>query len=282
MTHLFYAITEADTVSLCYDKTGIEGNYLIAYNNIRGQSWELTNQNRGKIKLLYLDCGAYASSTGRCVISLQGYLRYLQLYGDKFDACFNLDDDFNNPAHNLRNQLYLERGLADTGILPVPVIHDEANPFAEFEMYAQMKHQYIAIGSAGSRSGKDQLLTQAKIKYPDVKIHLFGDLDKYLLEKHRPYSADSASWAHQAGKGGGICYWRPGENRQYNFNIGGRDSVKESDHIKLSPLWEEVRAFLYDKFRYEYNDLFKYQTRFILNLYSIKQYEDYLNSLDGK
>lgn len=282
MSHLFYAIVEADTVSLFFDKTGIESCYLIAYNNIKGQSWKLTDQIRRKIKLLYLDCGAFASSTGKCVISLQGYLRYLQLYGDKYDACFNLDNDFNNPDHNLQNQLYLEKGLAGTGILPIPVIHDKANPFGEFEMYAEMGHQYIAIGSAGSRSSKDQLLTQAKEKYPDIKIHLFGDLDRYLLEKHHPYSADSASWAHQAGVGGGISYWRPSENRQYNFNIGGRDSVKESEHIKLSPLWEEVRAFLYDRFRYEYNDLFKYQTRFVLNLYALKQYENFLNSLDEK
>ena len=282
MSHLFYAIVEADTVSLFFDKTGIKGNYLIAYNNIKGQSWKLTDQYREQINLLDLDSGAFASSTGKCIISLQGYLRYLQLYGHKYDTVFNLDDAFANPTHNLQNQLYLEKGLADTDILPVPVIHDKANPFGEFEMYAEMGHQYIAIGSAGSRSSKDQLLTQAKEKYPDIKIHLFGDLDRYLLEKHHPYSADSASWAHQAGVGGGISYWRPSENRQYNFNIGGRDSVKESEHIKLSPLWEEVRAFLYDRFRYEYNDLFKYQARFVLNLYSLKQYEDYLNSLDEK
>lgn len=280
MTYIYHAINDADMVSLFFDKTGFKRNYLIAFNNIKGQSWKLTNQYRHLINRLALDCGAYAASTKKCVISCSGYLSYLKSYGHKYDVCFNLDDDFDNPEHNLQNQLYLDKGLIATTVRPVPVVHDKADPFGEFAMYADLGHKYIAIGSAGSRASKDQLLTRAKTNYPDVKVHLFGDLDRYLLETHRPYSADSASWAHQAGKGGGIYYWRASENRQYLFNVGGRDVVKGSSHIKLSPLWEEIRAFLYDKFRYEYNDLFQYQTRFILNLYSHKQFEDFLNSLD--
>lgn len=280
MTNLFQAIEDADTVPLFFNKTGIKLNYLIAYNNIKRQSWKLTDLYRHMINLLFLDCGAFRVFTGKITISVSGYLRYLQLYGHKYDAVFNLDDDFNDPDHNLQNQRYLERGLAGTKILPVPAIHDAKNPFEEFEMYAEMGHKFIAIGSAGSRSNKDQLLTQAKAKFPGVRVHLFGDLDKYLLEKHHPFSADSASWAHQSGKGGGIFYWRPSENRQYQFNIGGRDSFKGGVHIKDSGFWEETRAFLYDTFRYEYNDLFKYQVRFILNMFSLHQYETYLNSLD--
>ena len=279
MTHIFQAIVDADTVPMFFDKTGIKLNYLIAFNNIKGQSWKLTDQYRDRINLLFFDSGAFRASSGKIAISASGYLGYLKLYGHKYVAVCNLDDRFDDPGHNLQNQLYLERGLAGTNIRPVPVIHDKNDPFGEFELYAGMEHPFIAIGSAGSRSDKDLLLTQAKAKYPDVKIHLFGDLDKYLLEKHRPFSADSASWAHQAGKGGGIYYWRPSEHRQYQFNVGGRDIVKGSPHIKSPLLWEEIRAFLYDTFRYEYNDLFKYQVRFILNLYSLKQYEDYLNSL---
>jgi len=276
---IFQAIAEADMIPIFFDKTGIKGNYLIAFNYLKGQSWKLTDQYREMINLLFLDSGAYSSSTGKCVISVSEYLRYLKLYGHKYDACFNLDDDFNNPSHNLQHQLYLENGLIGTTTRPIPVIHDEKNPFGEFAMYAGMGHQYIAIGSSGSRASKDQLLEQTKKKYPDVKIHLFGNLDKYLLEKHRPFSADSASWAHQAGKGGGIHYWRPSENKSYQFNIGGRDQVRGSQHIKKSSFWEEIRAFLYDTFSYEYNDLFKYQVCWILNFYYYKQYEDYVNSL---
>ena len=280
MTHIFHAIAEADMVPVFYEKTGIPLNILIAYNYKKGQSSKLTDLYRDRINLLYLDSGAYSVSTGRSNIDVYGYRQYLKNFGFKFNVCFNLDDRFDDPDHNLQNQLYLERGLEGSTSRPVPVIHDKINPFGEFEMYAGLGHDYIAIGSSGSNADKDRLLEQAKLKYPNVKIHLFGDLDKKLLEKHHPYSADSASWAHKAGKGGGIYYWRSSENRPFQFNIGGRDSVKGAQHIKLSPFWEEIRAFLYDTFRYEYDDLFKYQVRWILNFYFYNQFENYLNSLD--
>ena len=280
MTNIFFAISDADIAPLFFDKTGIKCNYLMAFNNIKNQSWKLTNLYRKKINLLYLDSGAYASSTRRsCAVSRDRYLDHLRGYGHKYDEFFNLDDNFNDPVHNQNNQHYLENGLGGTGMKPIPVVHDKTDPFGEFSMYANMGHQYIAIGSSGSRKGKDKLLTQAKNKYPEVKIHLFGDLDKYLLEKHRPYSADSASWAHQAGVGGGIYYWRPQEKKQYQFNIGGRNRVNGKTHIKLSPLWNEIEDFLYNKFGYDHHDLFNYKCRFILNIYAIKQYEDYLNSV---
>lgn len=277
--HIICAVSDANIIPRFFDKTGIKPNILIAYNYIKGSSFKLTDTYRDMINLLYLDSGAYSVYTGRANIDVQGYFHYLNAYRHKFDVCFNLDDRFDDPSHNLFNQFYLEKGLLKT--VPVPVVHDSVDPFGEFEMYAGLGHSYIAIGSGGSAAVKDRLLTQAKEKCPDVKIHLFGDLDKSLLEKHRPYSADSASWAHQAGKGGGIYYWRPSDNKSYRYNVGGRDSVKGSQHIKESPFWEEIRAFLYDTFRYEYNDLLKYvEPKWILNLYYYRQYENYVNSLD--
>ncbi|MFA5617791.1 MAG: hypothetical protein WDK95_13190, partial [Syntrophorhabdaceae bacterium] len=241
-----------------FDKTGILLNILIAYVYLKGNSFKLTDTYRRMINLLYLDSGAYSVYKGASNIGSYGYRRYLTRYGDKFDSCFNLDDRFDNPDHNFVNQIYLED---NPSTVPVPVVHDNIDPFREFEIYVAQGHTFVAIGSAGSSALKDRLLTQAKEKYPDVKIHLFGDLDRKLLEKHRPYSADSASWAHQAGMGGGIYYWRPSENKSYRYNIGARESVKGSQHIKLSPFWEEIQEFLYEKFRYEYNDLQNYEVR---------------------
>lgn len=277
--HIFNAIADADMVPRFFDKTGILLNVLIAYCYVKSQAFKLTDMYREMINLLYLDSGAYSVSTGKSHIETYGYRHYLKKYGLKFDGCFNLDDRFDDPYHNFINQAYLEDNLS---MVPIPVVHDSVDPFGEFETYAGLGHSFIAIGSSGSVAVKDRLLTKAKEKYPDVKIHLFGDLDRTLLEKHRPYSADSASWAHQAGKGGGIYYWRPSENKSYRYNIGARESVKGSQHIKLSPFWEEIQAFLYDTFRYEYNDLQNYEVRWILNFYYNHQYESYLNSLDEK
>jgi hypothetical protein len=277
---IFHAVVDPGIIPLFYEKTGIKLNALIAYNNIKGHSWNLTDLYHDLINLRFLDSGAYSASTGNSKIDVFGYGNYLNRFGHKYDGCFNLDDRFDDPTHNLQNQLYLESSLIGKPTRPIPVIHDKKDPFGEFEMYVGLGHRFIAIGSSASKASKDQLLEQAREKHPDVRIHLFGDLDRYLLEKHRPFSADSSSWAHKAGVGGGIYYWRPSEKKQYHYNIGGRDSIKGSQHIKLSPFWEEIRAFLYDTFRYEYNDLFKYQVRWILNFYFFKQYEDYVNGLD--
>ncbi|MCK9390681.1 MAG: hypothetical protein M0Q01_03835 [Syntrophales bacterium] len=279
---IFHAVENPGIIPIFYEKTGIRLNILLAYNNIKGNSWKLTNLYRDRINLLYLDSGAYSVYTGKSSIDVHGYLDYLKLYGHKYDACFNLDDRFDDPDHNLQNQNCLEKGLIGKTTRPIPVIHDKGNPIGEFEMYVGLDHLYIAIGSSGSRAQKDQLLAQAKAKYPDVKIHLFGDLDGYLLRKHRPFSADSATWMYKAGRGGGIIYWRPSENKAYQFNVGSRETFKGSPHIKLSPLWEEIRAFIHDTFGYEERDLFKYEVRCILNFYFFWQLENYLNSLDGK
>ena len=277
--YIFCAITDADMVPKFFDKTGISLNILIAYPYLKGQSFKLTDTYRRMINRLYLDSGAYSVFMGKSTIDVYGYFHYLNSYGRKYNGCFNLDDRFDDPDHNLLHQLYLERGLLNTDTLPIPVVHDNINPFEELEMYAGMGHSYIAIGSSGSAAMKDQLLTQAKEKYPDIKIHLFGDLDRNILKKHRPFSADSASWAHQAGVGA-INYWRSSENKGYSYNTGEKDSAKSIPHIKRSPFWQEIRSFVYDTFQYEYSDLLKYETRWILNLYFNHQFETYLNSLD--
>lgn len=273
--YIFNAITNADMVAKFFDKMGIKLNILIAYPYLKGQSSKLTDTYRQMIDRLYLDSGAYSVSTGNFNIDAYGYGHYVNPYGHKFDAVFSLDDRFDDPYHNFINQAYLEDSLST---VPVPVVHDSMDPFGEFEMYAALGHSYIAIGSSGSTAVKDELLTQAREKYPDVRVHLFGDLNRKLLEKHRPYSADSASWAHQGGKGC-INYWRPSENKAYQYNVGEKDLVKGIPHIKKSPHWEEIRAFIYDRFRYEYDDLLKFEARWVLNFFYNHQFETYLNSL---
>ncbi len=205
---IFHAIGDADIVPIFYDKTGIRLNIMVAYNNIKRNASKLTDRYRNQINLLYLDSGAYSAHTGRSNVDVHDYRAYLRCYGHKFDACFNLDDCFDSPAHNLRNQLCLEEGLPSNRRAPIPVIHDKQDPLGEFETYVGLNHDYIALGSSSSARTKEELLQKAKEKYPAVRIHLFGDLSWKLLERHRPYSADSSTWAHRAGRYGGIYYWR--------------------------------------------------------------------------
>ena len=60
------------------------------------------------INELYLDSGAFSVAGGRSKISVTEYCKYLKLYGDQFDQYFNLDDRFDDPAHNQSNQVYLD------------------------------------------------------------------------------------------------------------------------------------------------------------------------------
>ena len=105
---VFAALDDAETVRKFYDKTGIKLNYLISYYYLGGQAYRLTKEYRKMIKELYLDSGAYSVEAGKSKITITEYLKYLSLYGDKFNQYFNLDDKFNDPEHNQSNQEYLE------------------------------------------------------------------------------------------------------------------------------------------------------------------------------
>ena len=99
-------------------------------------------------------------------------------------------------------------------------------------------------------------MDQIKEKYPDLKIHLFGNLDRKILEKYRPCSADSSSWAQLSGKGGSIYCWRPSEKKDYIYYVGSKESDNEPPHIKRSQFWDEIEVSLHKTFGYNYQKLF--------------------------
>jgi uroporphyrinogen-III decarboxylase len=80
--------------------------------------------------------------------------------------------------------------------VPIPVVHDVEDPFGELQMYAELGHDYIAIGS--NKKLKDEVFEQIKKEYPNVKIHMFGNLNPEMLFKHKPFFADSSSNIQEA------------------------------------------------------------------------------------
>jgi len=276
--NIFHAVVTSDTVNVFFDKTGIKLNILISYAYQEKNISYLTKKYRDKIGLLYLDSGAYSVITGKKKISVREYATFLSKYGDLFDACFNLDDRFDDIEHNLSNQEYLENALSNKSWKPVPVIHDAENPLNEFRMYAG-DYNFIALGSMGANKKIPRKQIEEIVKtYPNVKVHLFGQTNIKLLQQIKPYSADSAGWAHQAGKGGSIYYWRPSENKRYTYPYGGLVGDNKK-HIKNSPFWDEIAEFL-KSFGYKEKDLQDYRARQIINLYSMVKFEEYVNSLD--
>jgi len=228
---IFHAITDAEIVPVFYDKTGIKPNILISYAYQAGNISKLVKTYRSMIGSLYLDSGAFSVFTGASKMDVREYAAFLNRYGDNFDACFTMDDRFDDAEHNLNNQMFLEKELSRRRWKPIPVIHDFREPVGEFRMYVRLGHKYIALGSLGVRKKiSKQVIEEIQKEFPRVKIHMFGQLNMKLLKKYRPYSADSAGWAHQAGIGGGVYYWRSADNKRYTYSYGGAEST-QAKHI---------------------------------------------------
>jgi len=278
---IFNAIETANVIPLLYAKTQAKVNVLISYPLLKGNAYLLTKEYREMIDSLYLDSGAFSANRGKYRLTISEYRRYIKRYGHLFDAVFNLDDDFNNPEHNFINQVYLEESLSEMSVRPIPVIHDREDPFKEFEIYAEKGHDYIAVGSNSKLP--DDVYKRIKDKFPDVKIHMFGSLNRKMLMNHRPYSADATTWAIQAGNGR-FYYWDPIDQDDYLIYIGERELKDESIlTFENFPHKAELEAFLSEKFGYDRNDLrTSTEARRIVNLYFFKQLEDVINAKKPK
>lgn len=275
---IFVAVVDAETVKAFYDKTHRKLNVLVSYFYLKGNAHKLTKTYRNMIKDLYLDSGAYSVFTKRSKISLSEYARYLKRYSHHYTATFNLDDKFDNPEHNKRNLRYLQTFVGERNRWPIPVVHDPEDPFGEFEDYVNQGYDYVAIGSTSKKT--EEVLDKAKSKYPKVKIHLFGSMDRNILHKYRPYSADSATWGHAAGFGS-IYYWDSDENKEYKIYMGGRDRAAEGEiEYNTFKLRKKFDQFLSDTFGYDKVMLLNDSTAMhVVNIYFFSQLEDVLHSL---
>lgn len=221
MTTIIYnAITNPRIIPLFFEKTGIKLNILIAYLYLAGTGYALVKLYRNMIEHLALDSSAYSVKSGKAKVTLSEYRHFTRRFGHLFDVFFSLDDDFENPYHNFVNQFYLTEGLPTDARKPVPVIHDPNDPYEEFSTYVKGGHDYIAIGS--NKSIPDDVFQRIRDDYPDVKIHIFGKLNRRLLQKQKPYSADASTWTMEAGHGS-FYFWDPEDQKEYRIYAGERD-----------------------------------------------------------
>lgn len=284
---IYQAIDDAEVVKQFYNLTKIKLNILIAYPFLRGNAIKLTRTYRHMIDNLCLDSGAYSVFTKKVNISITEYLAYIKRYGHLFTTVFTLDDRFDDPDHNLRNQNYLEDGLKDKTWKPVPCIHDGGDPLGEIKMYVDQGHDYIALGSLGIRKKIDaKVLEATKIQFPNVKFHLFGSLNRETLFKYKPYSADASSWAQEAAQGN-IYYWDDIDKKEYSINIESRIKLPTKANSKQKNILykdfhhkKQLESFLKNTFGYKYQDLLN-QARpmYIINLYFLAQLQNLINSL---
>ena len=278
MTKIYCVIDQADIIPYYHKITGQKIRVLISYFYIKGQIYKMICKYKNDmIEEIILDCGAYSARNGNIALSISEYTKYLLMYGHHFDHCFNMDDDFLNPDHNFTNQVFLENALPEGFRRPIPVIHDSENPFEEIEIYVDQGHDYIAVGS----NKKLDYDTWSKIKdrYPDLRLHMFGNLNRKMLFKHKPYSADSASWAHNAGFGS-IFYYHPGEDKEYNIYLGEMENTEDKKlYFSNFKYKKELREHLHNTFKFEYEDLLKSSyNKWVVNLHYFRQLEDLVNA----
>jgi hypothetical protein len=205
------------------------------------------------------------------------YRTYLKLYGRSFDEYFNLDDSFDDVDHNQWNQGFIEKYLPNDVKKPIPVVHNNDDPFSEFRYYVDQEYDFIALGSTTPIS--DDVFNRIKKDYPSVKVHIFGRLDWDELESHKPYSADSATWGHAAGNGN-IMYWDPDEKERHVISVGSRDRDDNVPHFNSFEHRQKVEEFLHNTFNYEYSDLLRKggaERRMMVNLYFYNEMQNYLN-----
>jgi len=273
---IYNAVGSAEIVAEYHKKTKKKLNVLVAYPYLRGSAYKLTKEYRGMIESLYLDSGAFSVSKGKIKLSVSEYGRYIARYGKLFDEVFNLDDDFFDPMHNLTNQAYLEKLLPAGAKKPIPVIHDAEDPFEEFKGYVKQGHTYIAVGS--SKNISKETFKKITKKYPNIRIHMFGKLNRKMLTNYKPYSADASTWATAAGLGR-FYYWDPKDEKEYLIVLNSKEKASGKT-IRYSefPHKADLDRFLKDTFGYEHEELvYGSEARMIVNLHFFKQLEEMLN-----
>ena len=240
-----------------------------------GQTKKFTKDYRDMIDLLYLESGGYGVRKGRAKVTLADYLGYIQRHGHLYDKFTSFDDKHNDFTHNFFNLKFLASHLPDFKNGLMPVIHEPENYFQEIKSLADLGFDHVAIGTP--KKIKDQVFEATKAELPQVKFHLLGKLNRQILTKHRPESADASSWI-KAAVYGIIHYWHPEENREYKIYAGAQDKSKTIRAYHNFQHKEQLEELLASTFKYSPQDIMSStEARAMVNLYFYKQLEDYLN-----
>ena len=278
MTKILNVIADANIIPYFFNITGKKLRVLVSYFYGKALIYKLVHEYREEmIEDLYLDCGAYTAQKENINLSVSEYMKYLLMYGHHFNHCFNLDDNFINPDHNFNNQVFLENGLPEGFKKPIPVIHDSEDPFEEIEIYADQGYDYLAIGS--NKKLDDDTWSKIKDKYPDLKLHMFGNLNRKMLFNHKPYSVDAATYALKAAYGF-IFYYDPIDAKHYSIYLGEMDKSNEKQ-LNFSSFHhkKELEEHLHNEFHFEYGDLLKSSyNKWVVNLHYFWQLENMVNA----
>lgn len=166
---------------------------------------------------VFLDSGAFGASTRGAKIDLGRYCDYIKENAQALSCYAALDviGDWRETAKNLDVMLA-------AGLTPVPTFH-RGSPWEELDRLAR-DHKHIALGGivTGGQFTQDALQPfmdeafRRLEKHWPVKVHVFGVIAQWLLERYPLYSADSAT-AIVGGGMGRVMAFRNGQMRSVDW-----------------------------------------------------------------
>lgn len=172
---------------------------------------------------VFLDSGAFGAYMRGAVIDLDRYCEYIEEHSEALTcyAAVDVIGDWQATARNV--EAMVARGLS-----PIPTFH-RGSPWHALDRYAA-EFPYVALGGLAadtSRPGAranasrdnvqpflDDVFARLERHWP-VRVHAFGMVSQWALERYPFYSADSATAIVGAGMGrvsrfrGGLAQSRP-------------------------------------------------------------------------
>jgi hypothetical protein len=151
---------------------------------------------------IFLDSGAFSAYTRGAVINLRQYCDFIHQYKHNIHCYAALDVVGGNWIASERNLLIMLK----KGLDPIAVYHHQ-DPHGVLE-HLLKRHKFIAlggmVGTGVSRDDMRQYLDRCFDvigKYWPVKVHGFGIMAQWALERYPFYSVDSSSAIVSAGMG---------------------------------------------------------------------------------
>jgi hypothetical protein len=153
---------------------------------------------KNPVKDVFLDSGAFTAFTKGKKIDINEYIKFVQEVKDLITVYANLDVIGDSEA-TYKNWVYMR----SKGLDPLAVIHYGADE-KWFDIYLRKhKVKYLALGGLvpyTKRRNKlkiwlDSCYSGLKNYWP-VRIHLFGVISQWVLERYPIFSCDSTSWLY--------------------------------------------------------------------------------------
>lgn len=226
--HIYMAGQLKDSATESFDRlvhiAGARGR-LLTFADIDGladDSFRFWIDSRPDEARVFLDSGAFGAYMRKTTIDLGRYCAYVEEHAPAL-ACYAALDVIGDWRGTQRNVEAMEA----RGLRPIPTFH-RGSPWAALDWAAE--RPYIAIGGLAADTSRpgvrqqttedntapflDELFRRLEPRWP-VKVHAFGMVSQWALERYPLYSADSATAIVGGGMGrvlefsGGRMHSRP-------------------------------------------------------------------------